>query len=54
MTEWRRDIHKFPELKFEEIRTSEMVASKLNEFGMITCLTKQHDVKKLKHYKKLK
>ena len=26
----------------------------LNEFEMITCLTKQHDVKKLKEFKKLK
>ena len=30
------------------------VAEKLSEFGMITCLTKQHDVKKLKQYKKVK
>ena len=30
------------------------VAEKLSEFGMITCLTKQHDVNKLKKYKKLK
>ena len=30
------------------------VAEKLSEFGMITCLTKQHDVKKLKQYKKIK
>ena len=27
------------------------VAEKMSEFGMITCLTKQHDVKKLKHSK---
>ena len=29
------------------------VAEKLSEFGMITCLTKQDDVKKLKQYKKI-
>ena len=30
------------------------VAETLSDFGMITCLTKQHDVAKLKKYKKLK
>ena len=30
------------------------VAETLSDFGMITCLTKQHDVNKLKKYKKLK
>ena len=30
------------------------VAEKLSEFGMITCLTKQHDIKKIKQYKKIK
>ena len=30
------------------------VAEKLSEFNMITCLTKQHDVKKFSHYKNLK
>ncbi len=30
------------------------VAETLSDFGMITCLTKQHDVGKLKKYKKLK
>ncbi len=30
------------------------IAEKLAEFGMITCLTKQHDVKKLKKYKNIK
>ncbi len=30
------------------------VAEKLSEFNMITCLTKQHDIKKLGHYKNLK
>jgi len=34
MTKWRQDIHKHPELKFEELRTSELVATKLNEFGI--------------------
>ena len=30
------------------------IAEKISEFGMITCLTKQHDVKKLKQFKKIK
>ena len=30
------------------------VAEKLSEFGMITCLTKQHDIKKFKQFKKIK
>ena len=30
------------------------VAEKLSEFEMITCLTKQHDVKKIKKFKKIK
>tara|TARA_B100001123_G_scaffold114230_1_gene132979 strand:+ start:260 stop:604 length:345 start_codon:yes stop_codon:yes gene_type:complete len=30
------------------------VAEKMSEFNMITCLTKQHDVKKIKQYKKIK
>ena len=30
------------------------VAEKLSEFNMITCLTKQHDIKLLKQYKKIK
>jgi len=30
------------------------IAESLSEFGMITCLTKQHDVKKIKKYKKIK
>jgi IMP dehydrogenase / GMP reductase domain. len=30
------------------------IAEKLSEYGMVTCLTKQHDVKKLKQYKKIK
>ncbi len=36
MTEWRQDFHKHPELKFEETRTSELVAKKLIEFGIET------------------
>jgi hippurate hydrolase len=34
MTAWRRDIHAHPELGFEENRTSDIVAGKLEEFGM--------------------
>ncbi len=34
MAEWRRDIHRHPELGFEEHRTSEMVAQKLAEWGV--------------------
>ena len=34
MTAWRKDIHKYPELKFEEFRTSELVSKNLNEFGI--------------------
>ena len=30
------------------------VAEKLAEYGMITCLTKQHDVKKIKQNKNIK
>ena len=30
------------------------IAEKISEFGMITCLTKQHDVKKLKQFKKIR
>ena len=32
MTIWRRDIHRHPELGFEETRTSDFVAEKLKEF----------------------
>jgi metal-dependent amidase/aminoacylase/carboxypeptidase family protein len=34
MTGWRRDIHAHPELGFEEQRTSDLVAAKLEEFGI--------------------
>ena len=33
MTAWRRDFHEHPELAFEEVRTSRIVAEKLREFG---------------------
>jgi len=34
MTEWRRDLHAHPETAFEEFRTSDVVAGKLEEFGI--------------------
>mgnify|MGYP003581475316 CR=1 FL=1 len=34
MTQWRRDIHAHPETAFEEHRTSDVVAKKLQEFGI--------------------
>jgi hippurate hydrolase len=34
MTEWRRDIHAHPELGFEETRTADIVAEKLESFGL--------------------
>ena len=34
MTQWRRDIHAHPELGFEEHRTADLVASKLEAFGL--------------------
>ena len=33
MTAWRRDLHAHPEIAFEEVRTSGIVAEKLREFG---------------------
>jgi len=34
MTEWRRDIHAHPEIGFEEVRTSALVADKLEAWGI--------------------
>jgi len=34
LTEWRRDIHAHPELGFEEKRTSDLVAERLEKFGI--------------------
>ena len=34
MTAWRRDIHRHPEIAFEEHRTAEVVAEKLAEWGI--------------------
>ena len=34
MTEWRHDFHMHPELSFEETRTSEIVANKLESWGV--------------------
>jgi amidohydrolase len=34
LTGWRRDLHAHPELGFEEHRTSDFVARKLEEFGL--------------------
>ncbi|MFT4095608.1 MAG: M20 aminoacylase family protein [Rhodoblastus sp.] len=34
MTDWRRDFHAHPEIGFEEMRTSEIVAQKLGEWGI--------------------
>ena len=34
MTLWRRDIHAHPELGFEETRTAQVVAQKLEAFGI--------------------
>jgi amidohydrolase len=33
MTAWRHDFHQHPEIGFEEVRTSAIVADKLREFG---------------------
>jgi hippurate hydrolase len=34
LRDWRRDIHAHPELGFEEMRTSDIVAAKLESFGL--------------------
>ncbi|MEQ8964220.1 MAG: M20 aminoacylase family protein [Azospirillaceae bacterium] len=34
LTEWRRDIHAHPEIAFEEVRTSALVADKLRSWGI--------------------
>ena len=34
MAEWRQDIHAHPELAFEEVRTSQLVADKLESWGI--------------------
>ena len=34
LVEWRQDFHMYPELGFEENRTSEKVANLLEEFGL--------------------
>ncbi len=34
MRAWRRDIHAHPETAFEEVRTADLVAAKLDEFGI--------------------
>ena len=34
LTEWRRDLHRHPELAFEEHRTSAFVADQLRKFGL--------------------
>ena len=33
MTAWRRDLHQHPEIGYEEVRTSGVIAEKLREFG---------------------
>jgi metal-dependent amidase/aminoacylase/carboxypeptidase family protein len=36
LTSWRRDFHAHPELGFEEVRTSAIVAEKLRSWGMMS------------------
>ena len=38
----RRDIHAHPELSFEELRTSDVVAAKLTEWGIEVHLSLIH------------
>ena len=35
LTAWRRDLHAHPELAFEETRTADVVAAKLESFGVV-------------------
>ncbi|MFC3124785.1 M20 aminoacylase family protein [Pseudoroseomonas globiformis] len=39
MTAWRHDLHRHPELAFEEVRTSNLVTEKLREFGVDEVIT---------------
>jgi hippurate hydrolase len=39
MTAWRQDLHAHPEIAFEEVRTSGIVAAKLREFGCDAVVT---------------
>jgi hippurate hydrolase len=39
MTAWRRDFHQNPELNFQEVRTSRIVAERLREFGCDEVIT---------------
>src|SRR3546814_9301456 len=34
LTDWRRDLHAHPETAFEEVRTADFVARKLESFGI--------------------
>ena len=34
LIEWRHQLHKFPELGFEEHQTAEFIAEKLNQMGL--------------------
>ncbi|MEM6622862.1 MAG: M20 aminoacylase family protein [Pseudomonadota bacterium] len=34
LTEWRRDLHRHPELGYQEMRTAGVVAEKLRQFGL--------------------
>jgi len=34
MIEWRHDLHKYPEFGFEEKRSSDLIAAKLQDFGI--------------------
>ena len=39
LSEWRRHLHQYPELSFQEYETGRFVSSKLNEFGNISVQT---------------